>query len=110
MSTTSSVVLAFFRSSTRDETLRDKHSMMDLISDNPASVASHVPESTDHLIKIYDTEPYMAFCEDLEFMWRWTIYQHKKLVQEGCSLTQDASIRAVGHVLAFYNVAVNKIN
>ena len=57
------------------------------------------------LTKLYDTQPYTAYTEDLEFMWRWTIYQDQKLVQEGCSLTLDASRRAVNHVLAFFNVA-----
>jgi methane monooxygenase component D len=39
-------------------------------------------------------------------MWRWTIYKDHKLVQEGCSLTLDASRRAVNHVLAFFNVLI----
>jgi len=57
------------------------------------------------LTKLYDTQPYTAYTEDLEFMWRWTIYQDHKLVQEGCSLTLDASKRAVDHVLAFFNIS-----
>lgn len=57
------------------------------------------------LTRLYDTQPYTAYTEDLEFMWRWTIYQDNKLVQEGCSLTLDASRRAVNHVLAFFNVS-----
>ncbi|NOT84126.1 MAG: soluble methane monooxygenase-binding protein MmoD [Methylococcaceae bacterium] len=60
------------------------------------------------LTKLYDTQPYTAYTEDLEFMWRWTIYQDHKLVQEGCSLTLDASRRAVNHVLAFFNVSTQK--
>ena len=58
------------------------------------------------LTMLYDTQPYTAYTEDLEFMWRWTIYRDQKLVQEGCSLTLDASRRAVNHVLAFFNVAI----
>jgi len=57
------------------------------------------------LTKLYDAEPYTAFCEDLEFMWHWTIYRDKKLIQEGCSLTEDASRHAVEHVMAFFNAA-----
>jgi len=57
------------------------------------------------LIKIYDVRPYCAYCEDLEFMWRWTIYQDNKLVQEGCSLSLDSSKHAVNHVLAFFNTS-----
>lgn len=60
------------------------------------------------LTQLYDTQPYTAYTEDLEFMWRWTIYQDNKLVQEGCSLTLDASRRAVNHVLAFFNVSTQK--
>ncbi len=56
--------------------------------------------------KLYDIHPYTAYTEDLEFMWRWTIYRDHKLVQEGCSLTLDASRRAVNHVLAFFNVLI----
>lgn len=55
------------------------------------------------LTQLYDSERYTAYTEDLEFMWRWTIYHDEKLVQEGCSLTLDASKRAVNHVLAFFN-------
>ncbi|MFI3137274.1 MAG: soluble methane monooxygenase-binding protein MmoD [Methylococcaceae bacterium] len=62
-------------------------------------------KANSELTKLYDTQPYTAYTEDLEFMWRWTIYQDHKLVQEGCSLTLDASRRAVNHVLAFFNVS-----
>jgi methane monooxygenase component D len=72
-----------------------------------------VPYEQDHgmynanseLTKLYDSQPYTAYTEDLEFMWRWTIYQDNKLVQEGCSLTLDASRRSVEHVLAFFNMS-----
>ena len=66
----------------------------------------HNPNSD--LTLLYDTQPYTAYTEDLEFMWRWTIYRDQKLVQEGCSLTLDASRRAVNHVLAYFNVAIKK--
>ncbi|MEQ1622242.1 MAG: soluble methane monooxygenase-binding protein MmoD [Methylococcales bacterium] len=56
------------------------------------------------LTKLYDSQPYTAYTEDLEFMWRWTIYQDNKLVQEGCSLTLDASKRSVEHVMTFFNM------
>ncbi len=61
-------------------------------------------DENNHLTKIYDSQTYTAYTEDLEFMWRWTIYRDNKLVQEGCSLTLDASRRAVDHVLAFFNI------
>ncbi len=61
--------------------------------------------ANEGLTKLYDTQPYTAYTEDLEFMWRWTIYQDNKLVQEGCSLSLDSSKRAVNHVLAFFNVS-----
>lgn len=73
----------------------------------PHSIRSH-PDS--ELVKIYDVKPYTAYSEDLEFMWRWTIYQDNKLVQEGCSLSLDSSKHAVNHVLAFFNVSNNKSN
>lgn len=56
------------------------------------------------LTTLYDSQPYTAYTEDLEFMWRWTIYRDHKLVQEGCSLTLDASKRSVQHVMAFFNM------
>jgi len=62
----------------------------------------HNPNSD--LTILYDSQPYTAYTEDLEFMWRWTIYRDHKLVQEGCSLTLDASKRSVQHVLAFFNI------
>ncbi|MGY6275778.1 soluble methane monooxygenase-binding protein MmoD [Methylomonas sp. MgM2] len=82
--------------------------MMDFFSNFKSSNPPVFPEDNDGLTKLYDGEPYTAFCEDLEFMWRWTIYRDKKLVQEGCSLTEDASRRAVEHVMAFFNVANGK--
>lgn len=60
------------------------------------------PATASDRIKLYDGESYTAYTEDLEFMWRWTIYRDQKLVQEGCSLTLDASRHAVGHVLACF--------
>lgn len=79
--------------------------MIDFLS--RAENLENLPLANDvsKLIKLYDNEPYTAYTEDLEFMWRWTIYREKKLVQEGCSLTQDASKGAIGHVLAFFNIA-----
>jgi methane monooxygenase component D len=64
-----------------------------------------------NLIVLYDMQPYSAYAEDLEFMWRWTIYCEHKLVQEGCSLTLDASKRSVQQVMAFFNMKrpTNKI-
>ncbi len=79
--------------------------IMDLFSNFKSAVTPVFPGENDNLTKLYDVEPYTAFSEDLEFMWRWTIYRDQKLVQEGCSLTLDASRRAVDHVLAFFSVA-----
>ncbi len=70
--------------------------------------ASAYPEKSNpnsELTKLYDSQRYTAYTEDLEFMWRWTIYQDNKLIQEGCSLTFDASQRSVNHVLAFFNMS-----
>jgi methane monooxygenase component D len=57
------------------------------------------------LTKLYDTQPYTAYAEDVECMWHWTIYQDQKLVQEGCSLSLDSSRHAVKHVMAFFNMS-----
>jgi len=65
-------------------------------------------DDNSQLTQLYDSEHYTAYTEDLEFMWRWTIYHDQKLVQEGCSLTLDASRRAVNHVLAFFNIATRQ--
>ncbi len=64
-----------------------------------------IQNENSQLTKLYDSESYTAYTEDLEFMWRWTIYRDNKLVQEGCSLTLDASRRAVDHVMAFFNMS-----
>jgi methane monooxygenase component D len=65
------------------------------------------PGNDEKFTKLYDAGPYAAFCEDLEFMWRWTIYRDQQLVQEGCSLTLDASRRAVEHVMAFFTMSAS---
>lgn len=80
-------------------------STMDFFSNFKSAVTPDFPNETDNVTKLYDIEPYAAFTEDLDFMWRWTIYRDRKLVQEGCSLTLDASRRAVDHVLAFFSVS-----
>lgn len=78
---------------------------MDLFSNFKLAEAPDFPSEADNITKLYDSEPYTAFSEDLEFMWRWTIYRDQKLVQEGCSLTLDASRRAVDHVLFFFSAS-----
>jgi methane monooxygenase component D len=60
-------------------------------------------QDSSNLTQIYDAGDFTAYAEDMECMWRWTIYRDHKLVQEGCSLTFDASKRAVNHVMAFFN-------
>ncbi len=80
---------------------------MDLFFDNQESdvplASDETFEPNERMTKLYDEEPYTAYTEDLEFMWRWSIYRDKILVQEGCSLTLNASRHAVNHVLAFFN-------
>jgi methane monooxygenase component D len=78
---------------------------------NVASDSQHhdIQNENPQLTKLYDSESYTAYTEDLEFMWRWTIYRDNKLVQEGCSLTLGASRRSVNHVMAFFNMS-NKNN
>jgi methane monooxygenase component D len=63
----------------------------------------------DQMLLLYDDGPYTAYTEDLEFMWRWSIYRDCRLVQEGCSVSLDASRRAVGHVMAFFNMQDLKV-
>ncbi|MDD2759516.1 MAG: soluble methane monooxygenase-binding protein MmoD [Methylomonas sp.] len=79
--------------------------MMEFFSNVKSATPLPYPDDDAKVTKLYDAGPYAAFCEDMEFMWRWTIYRDKKLVQEGCSLTLDASLRAVEHVMAFFNMA-----
>lgn len=81
---------------------------MDLLANIKSVTPPPFPDSSAAVIKLYDSDTYTAFGEDLEFMWRWTIYRDKKLVQEGCSLTLDASRRAVEHVMAFFTIATTK--
>ncbi|MCK5829817.1 MAG: soluble methane monooxygenase-binding protein MmoD [Methylococcales bacterium] len=71
----------------------------------PTQNISSLFSKNEELTKLYDDETYTAYTEDLEFMWRWTIYRENELVQEGCSLTEDASRHAVNHVMAFFNAS-----
>jgi methane monooxygenase component D len=66
------------------------------------SAASH---PNVQLTKLYDSDRYTAYTQDLEFMWHWTIYQENKLIQEGCSLSLDSSKHAVQHVMAFITMS-----
>ncbi|MDD5214684.1 MAG: soluble methane monooxygenase-binding protein MmoD [Methylococcales bacterium] len=74
---------------------------------NPSNPSAYLEKSKSNseLTKLYDSSPYTAYTEDLEFMWRWTIYQDNKLIQEGCSLSLDSSKRAVQHVMAFFSMS-----
>lgn len=74
------------------------------LKQDPAHIFKPLPIGNEDLTKLYDDDTYTAYTEDLEFMWRWTIYREEKLVQEGCSLSEDSSRRAVNHVMAFFNI------
>ena len=68
-----------------------------------------VPETVCTAAVIEEAEairqgPYRAIVQDLDFMWRWRIYQEDEMCQEGCSLSESASREAVRHVLAFYQI------
>lgn len=76
--------------------------MLETLSASAFPPKASTPNS--ELTKLYDTQPFTAYTEDLEFMWRWTIYQDNKLIQEGCSLSLDSSRHAVKHVMAFFNM------
>ncbi|MDT4332871.1 soluble methane monooxygenase-binding protein MmoD [Methylomonas sp. MED-D] len=82
---------------------------MDLLANIKSATPPPFPDASAPVTKLYDVAPYTAFGEDLDFMWRWTIYRDRKLVQEGCSLTLDASRRAVEHVMAFFNVSAARV-
>jgi len=75
-----------------------------LFEETTAPVSEH-PDISPEAIVIHTSDTYNAYSEDLDFMWRWRIYRDNKMVQEGCSLTLDASRRAVQHVLSFFNVS-----
>ena len=78
--------------------------------EQPTRNVSELFGNNEDLTKLYDDDIYTAYTEDLEFMWRWTIYLDDKLVQEGCSLTERASQHAVNHVISFFNMsAKNKL-
>ena len=88
-----------------------QNSMMEELYEQPTRNVSELFGNNEDLAKLYDDDTYTAYTEDLEFMWRWTIYRDNKLIQEGCSLTEEASRRAVNHVMAFFNIsAKNKKN
>jgi len=87
-----------------------QNSMMELYEQQTRNVSELFGNNED-LTKLYDDNNYTAYTEDLEFMWCWTIFREDKLIQEGCSLTEEASRRAVNHVMAFFNIsAKNKQN
>jgi soluble methane monooxygenase-binding protein MmoD len=46
---------------------------------------------------------YTAYAIDLEYLWRWEIYQDAdRLVQEGGSISLASATEAVDHVLAYF--------
>jgi soluble methane monooxygenase-binding protein MmoD len=55
-------------------------------------------------LEILNEGGYRAFVQDVECMWRWEIRRDGKLVQDGCSLSQDSSREAVDHVMAFFRI------
>ncbi|MDO9105396.1 MAG: soluble methane monooxygenase-binding protein MmoD [Methylovulum sp.] len=78
---------------------------MTVFFDEASAQIGGTPEISPEAITIHISDTYTAYSEDLDFMWRWRIYRDNKMVQEGCSLTLDASRRAVQHVLHFFNVS-----
>lgn len=78
---------------------------MPLFFDETTASVSGQPDISPEAIAIHTSDTYNAYSEDLDFMWRWRIYRDNKMVQEGCSLTLDASRRAVQHVLSFFSVS-----
>ncbi|WP_150047554.1 soluble methane monooxygenase-binding protein MmoD [Methylomonas rhizoryzae] len=75
---------------------------MELEIERGVQAAPLALDAANGLTPLYQADPYTAYGEDLDFMWRWTIYRDNRLVQEGCSLTLDASRRAVAHVMAVF--------
>lgn len=71
-------------------------------SDESAPQTCFYPSVDWHLLKHDDV--YTAYAKDLDFMWRWIIVREERIVQEGCSLSLESSIRAVSHVLSFYAI------
>lgn len=46
---------------------------------------------------------YTAYAIDLDYLWRWEIYQGAdRLVQEGGSISLNSATEAVDHVLAYF--------
>lgn len=88
----------------QDLNLIHKNSMIELY-EQPTNNVSESLANNEDLTKLYDDDSYTAYTEDLEFMWRWTIYREDKLIQEGCSLTKDAARRAVNHVIEFFHIS-----
>ncbi|MDD2722579.1 MAG: soluble methane monooxygenase-binding protein MmoD [Methylovulum sp.] len=78
---------------------------MTVFFNDPPNTSGEPLEISPEAIAIHTSNTYTAYSEDLDFMWRWRIYRDNKMVQEGCSLTLDASRRAVQHVLSFFNVS-----
>ncbi|MDD2769424.1 MAG: soluble methane monooxygenase-binding protein MmoD [Methylococcus sp.] len=64
--------------------------------------AGFFPSTDWHLLK--RDEVYAAYAKDLDFMWRWVIVREDRIVQEGCSISLESSIRAVTHVLNYFGM------
>ncbi|MGD7035554.1 soluble methane monooxygenase-binding protein MmoD [Methylotuvimicrobium buryatense] len=62
-------------------------------------------DANDERILLLQDGNYSAYAQDVECMWRWTIYRNKELVQEGCSLSLRSAKEAVDHVMSFYAIA-----
>lgn len=70
--------------------------------EEPRPPAGFFPSPDWHLLKRDET--YAAYAKDLDFMWRWIIVREERIVQEGCSISLESSIRAVTHVLNYFGM------
>lgn len=53
-------------------------------------------------VLLHEDQRYLAYGQDLEYMWRWEILRDGEFVQEGCSLSESSAREAVSHVVAFF--------
>lgn len=84
---------------------QDGTSFQHLVEDAEAAFFDSEREALDvgQRMLLREMEGYSAYALDLDYLWRWDIYQDDgKIVQSGCSISLTSAREAVDHVFAYY--------
>lgn len=71
--------------------------------DESAATAGRGLNEDPQAVLLHQDQRYLAYGQDLEYMWRWEIHRDGEFMQEGCSLSEGSARKAVSHVVAFFH-------